>query len=154
MLSHAYTKLLDFDLNPGEVEYITAEPYGFGNDLAYWSNHISKLTLQQKLDDKWTFDTSLRIFWGFPGMKDAAEYHRSTTTTPRIEQGWERTFRGSYYLNMGLRFKPDDNLTMGITGYYLLGIFDKDLNKRDYIVSTGDFRSHAPAVGVFVEYKF
>lgn len=158
-LSHAYTKLIDFSLDDlSQFSYISAEPRGFGNDLTNWSNHITKLTLEQKLDDKWTFDTSLRIYWGFPGMKDFDEYYPYTYdgSSEVVEDGWERAYRGSYYLNMGLRYKPDDNFTIGITGYYLLGIFDKDINKRNYIevVGNGDFRNHAPAVGVYVEYKF
>jgi hypothetical protein len=83
-------------------------------------------------------------------------YTYNGATTPVVEDGWQRAYRGSYYLNMGLRYKPNDNLTIGITGYYLLGIFDKDLNKRNFIevVGNGAFRSHSPAVGVYVEYKF
>jgi outer membrane receptor protein involved in Fe transport len=158
-LSHSYTKLIDFTLDdPCQFAYISAKPRGYGDDLTNWSNHITKLTLEQKLDDKWTFDSSLRIYWGFPGMKDFDKYYPYTYSgsSPVVEDGWKRAYRGSYYLNMGLRYKPDNNLTIGITGYYLLGIFDKDLNKRNYIevVGNGDFRNHAPAVGVYVEYKF
>jgi len=158
-ISHSYTKLIDFTLDPCQTTYISAKPYGYGDDLTNWSNHITKLTLEQKLDAQWTFDSSLRIYWGFPGMKSFDEYYPYTypgSTSPVVEDGWERAYRGSYYLNLGLRYKPNDNLTIGITGYYLLGIFDKDLNKRNYIevVGNGDFRSHSPAVGVYVEYKF
>ncbi|MGD0077773.1 MAG: TonB-dependent receptor [Sedimentisphaerales bacterium] len=162
-ISHSYTKLIDFTLDPCQTTYITAKPYGYGDDLTNWSNHITKLTLEQKLDDKWTLDSSLRIYWGFPGMRAFDEYlpytyynSASSHSDPVIEDGWQRAYRGSYYLDLGLRYKPNNNLTIGITGYYLLGIFDKDLNKRNYIevVGNGDFRDQAPAVGVYVEYKF
>jgi outer membrane receptor for ferrienterochelin and colicin len=155
-LSHSYTKLIDFTIDPCQTTYISAKPFGYGDDLTYWSNNITKLTLEQKLDNKWTFDSSLHIYWGFPGMKDYDKYSPYTYngSSQVIEPGWERAYRGSYYLNLGLRYKPNDNLTVGVTGYYLLGIFDKDLNKRNYIVGNGDFRDHSPAVGVYVEYKF
>jgi iron complex outermembrane receptor protein len=118
--------------------------------------------LEHKLDDKWTIDSSLRVYWGFPGMQDFDKYFPYTYSGAAsqdaqvIESGWERAYRGSYYWDLGLRYKPNNNLTIGVTGYYLLGIFNKDLNKRNYIevVGNGDFRDHSPAVGVYVEYKF
>ncbi len=73
-LSHGYTKLLAFNLEPGASTYETAKPYGYGNDLDNWSNNITKLTAQQKLDDKWTLNGSFRMYWGFPGTKDYNKY--------------------------------------------------------------------------------
>jgi iron complex outermembrane receptor protein len=166
LVSHGYTKLYAFDLAPGQHTYLTAKPYGYGDDLANWSNHITKLTLQHKLDDKWTFDASMRIYWGFPGMKDSDEYWPYNaspayvgTNLPMVEDGWEKAYRGDYYLNMGLRYQPSKDLTIGVMGYNLLGIFNKDLNKRNYITSNGysnggDYRNYAPAVGVSLTYKF
>jgi len=180
-ISHGYTKLYDFDMEPSRMSsfpnapttYITAEPYGYSNDLTNWSNHITKLTAQHKLDDNLTLDASLRIYWGFPGMEDFDEYYPFTgpgaaTTVgtygdgtpytlqhPVIVPGWERAYCANVYLNLGLQYKPSDNLTIGLTGYNLLGLFDKDLNKRNYIETkgAGDFRSHAPAVGVWAIYR-
>jgi outer membrane receptor for ferrienterochelin and colicin len=149
MISHGYTKLYGFTLEKGENTYITAKPYDHGDDLANWSNHITKLTAQQKLDDKWTFDASMRIYWGFPGMKDYDKY-----APAGIDKGWEKAYRGNYFLNLGLQYQPTKNLTIGVTGYNLLGIFNIDLNKRNYLASNGDYRSEAPAVGVMVTYKF
>ncbi len=162
MISHGYTKLQDFELEPGQETYITAEPYGYGKDLTNWSNHITKLTAKYKLDDKWTFDASLRIYWGFPGMKEYDKYYpytgsdAETADLPTVEDGWKRAYRGSYYLNLGLQYQPSEDLTIGLTGYNLLGIFNKDFNKRNYVevVGSGDFRSHAPAIGVSLTYKF
>jgi outer membrane receptor for ferrienterochelin and colicins len=160
--SHGFTKLYGFYLSPGQTTYITAKPYGYGSDLTNWSNNISKLTLEQKLDDKWTFYSSLHIYWGFPGLKDYESYspYASGKASPNyiIEDGWERTYRGSYFLDLGLQYKPSKNLTIGLNGYNLLGIFDIDLNKRNYVEPGGaagsDFRSAAPAVGVSLTYKF
>jgi iron complex outermembrane receptor protein len=155
-LSHGYTKLIDFTLAPGRTTYATAKPYGRGDDLANWSNHITKLTAQQKLDDKWTLNASFRMYWGFPGTKD---YNREFPNIYSgggqfIEDGWQKAYRGNYLLNLGLQYKPNKNLTIGITGYNLLGILNIDLNKRNYLDSNGDYRCEAPAIGVSVEYKF
>ena len=152
-LSHGYTKLLKFDLLPGQTTYTTAKPWGYGDDLANWSNHITKLTAQHKLDDKWTLNASMRIYWGFPGMKDYNHYQVATGTPP-IEEGWERAYRGNYYLNLGLQYQASKDLTIGVTGYNLLGIFNSDFNKRNYLDSYGDYRCEAVAMGVSLEYKF
>ena len=151
-LSHAYTKLDDFDLAEGEWTLITAEPYGFGNDLANWSNHVTKLTALHQLDDQWTAHASMRVYWGFPGMEDWTDYEHSRSASYPAEAGWKRTYRGNYYLNLGLQYKPSDVLTVGINGYYLLGIFDEDLNKRSG--NTTSYRDHAPALAAYAIYKF
>jgi len=161
-ISHGYTKLLDFTLEPGQTSYITAKPYGYGDDLTNWSNQITKVVFQHKLDEKWTINSSLRIYWGFPGMKDYDKYYpysgmpASYPDYPIVEDGWERAYRGSYFLDLGLQYKPSKDLTIGVNGYDLLGVFNRDFNKRNYIevAGTGDFRDQAPAVGVSVTYKF
>jgi long-subunit fatty acid transport protein len=66
---------------------------------------------------------------------------------------WEKAFRGSYFLDMGLRYKASENLTVGVFGYNLLGLFSRDYNKRNYF-SDPDFRDQAVAVAVSVTYKF
>jgi long-subunit fatty acid transport protein len=71
-----------------------------------------------------------------------------------VSSGWEKAYRNNYYLDLGFQYQPTKDLVIGVTGYYLLGIFDKDLNKRNYTSSNGDFRDHAPAVAVSVTYKF
>jgi len=153
-ISHAYTKLIDFVLEQGrDSTIITAAPYGYGDDLANWANHITKLTAQQKLDDKWTLDGSLRIYWGFPGLKDLNKYQASLTSDPVMEPGWDKAYRGNYYLDLGLQYKPSNDLTIGVYGYNLLGIFNLDLNKRNYL-SDPDYRCHAAAVGISLTYKF
>jgi iron complex outermembrane receptor protein len=153
-LSHGYTKLIDFQLSPDVTStFITAHPNGYGNDLAAWANHITKLTAQHKLDDKWTLDGSLRIYWGFPGMKDLDNYTKATApNSTLIEDGWKKAYRGNYYLDLGLQYQPSKDLTIGVYGYYLLGIFDRDLNKRNE--GYGGYRDHAPAVSVSLTYKF
>jgi iron complex outermembrane receptor protein len=177
-ISHGFTKLYGYYLpsdlmtslpNP-PAAYVTMEPYGYGYNLTNWSTNITKLAYQRKLDDKWTLNGSLRIYWGFPGLKDFDEYypyagstaadHRTYapfTSWPIVEDGWDRAYLGSYWLDIGLQYKPNKNLTIGINGYNLLGIFNSDFNKRNYVnvgSAGGDYRSAAPAIGVSLTYKF
>jgi len=157
MVSHGFTQLYDFHLEPGMATVVTAKPYGYGNNLANWSNHVTKFVARHKLDDKWTVDGSLRIYWGFPGLEDYVDYTRNPmamTDFPAVNAGWERAYRGNYYLNTGLQYEHSKNLTIRVDGYNLLGIFDPDFNKRNYYSSLGDFRSHAVAVAVSLVYRF
>lgn len=169
-VSHGYTKLYGFYLSPADrtslptppAQSITAEPYGYGDDLTNWSNHNTKLVYQRKLNDKWTFNGSMRVYWGFPGMKNFDNYYpyagkdQATADDREIVKGWERTYRGSYFLDLGLQYKASKNLVIGINGYNLLGIFNKDFNKRNFVETKGigDFRDEAPAVGVSLTYTF
>jgi iron complex outermembrane receptor protein len=155
--SHGFTKLYDFDLEPGMNTVNTSEPYGYGDDLANWSNHITKIVGQYKLDREWTLDGSMRIYWGFPGLESYNEYMPGSMgagSTPAIEPGWEKGYRGDYFLNLGLQYQPRKNLTFRVDGYNLLGIFNSDLNKRNYYTSLGDYRSEAAAVAFWVIYQF
>jgi len=158
-ISHGYTKLYDFHLQPGMSTLTTAKPYGYGDDLAQWSNHITKIIARHELDERWTLDGSMRIYWGFPGMKDWKHYSRylltsGSTDTGLTEPGWQRAYRGNYYLNLGLQYQPEKNLTFRVDGFNLLGIFNKDFNKRNYYDGRGGFRSHAPSLAVTMIYKF
>jgi outer membrane receptor for ferrienterochelin and colicins len=156
MLSHSFTKLYNFNLEPDQETYVTAYPHGYGKDLANWSNHTTKMTAQYKFDDQWTFNASFRIYWGFPGMEDYDKYSPTAYDGggQYVDDGWEKAYRGNYYLNLGLQYQPSKNMTIGVMGYNLLGIFNSDLNKRNYLDSSGDYRCEAPAVGVMVQYKF
>lgn len=157
-ISHGFTKLRDFELaDPAMITtdpYIqfSAEPYGYGDDLQRWANHITKINAKRKLDEKWTLDSTLRIYWGFPGLEDYARYNAAMNG---LTLDWERAYRGSYFLNTGLQYQHTKNLTFRVDGYNLLGIFNKDFNKRAYGgEGYTDYRSHAEAVAVSMIYKF
>ncbi|MBN2590924.1 MAG: TonB-dependent receptor plug domain-containing protein [Sedimentisphaerales bacterium] len=146
-ISHGFTKLYDFNLEQGKNTFIAAEPY---DDLANWSNNVTKITAQHKLNEKWTIDGSFREYWGFSGMEDYVEQNNT-----RVDTDWERSYRGNSYLNAGIQYQAKKNLTFNINGYYLLGIFNKDFNKRNYYgTSTGSYRCHAPSVALSMIYKF
>jgi outer membrane receptor protein involved in Fe transport len=150
--SHCYTKLLDYTLaDPSITTGITAAPNGFGNDLANWSNHVTKFIAHKQISQSWSTDASLRYYWGFPGSEDI---QRRTNSIPggfgQSVPGWERPWRESVFFNLGLDYRYNDHVRLRMDGYNLLGGFDRDLNKRLYY---GDmsFRSEAPALGLSAE---
>ncbi|MFQ6034729.1 MAG: TonB-dependent receptor plug domain-containing protein [Sedimentisphaerales bacterium] len=163
-LSHGYTKLIDFELASGASTMITTEPYGFGNDLAAWSNHISKLNWRYDLDEKWATDGSVYVYWGYPGRKDWAEWQIAPVEqggrgmTDNWVPGHDTAFGTSVYLNLGLQYELSPNLKIRLDGYNLLGWIDKDINKRLLAFggrdNGGDYRSHAAAVGISLTYRF
>ncbi len=152
-ISHGFTKLYSFELEEGQSTFITPEAYGAGDDSALWSKHVTKVTARHQLTDQWSADGSLRIYWGFGGTKDLDRYRLSQNANHVIDPGWERGYRGNYYLNLGLQYQPNEDLTFRVDGMNLLGIFDKDLNKRNYN-SSGAYRSHAPSVVFSLSCKF
>ncbi len=162
-VSHALTKQYDFD-DTGASSFppsVSERDKGYGNDLAAWSNHSTKFNLRQKLTDKLTFDSSLRIYWGFPGQEEYANWVKNTKWP-----GWgnwcydaehDDTFGPTAFLNLGLEYKPSENLSVRVDGYNLLGIFDIDLNRRFMVwdnLYPADSRTSAPALGVSLKYKF
>ncbi len=163
ILSHGYTKLIDFNLeDPATAQGFSAAPYGFGNDLTNWSNHVSKLYGRYDWHSKWSVDGSLRVYWGFPGGKDLTEANNdflAVTGRPRpfhplSDPGQDRAFEESVFLNLGLEHKPVDSLTIRLDAHNVLGWFDKGLNKRNYYVQVSEYRSEAAAFGLTARWSF
>jgi long-subunit fatty acid transport protein len=155
MISHSYTQLTDFKLGEPHDAYVqtSSQPFGYGEDLQRFANHVTKINGQYKLDDRWTLDGSLRIYWGYPGLKDYAEYFATEIRGYTLD--WERAYQPSFFMNLGLQYQPRENLTVRVDGYNLLGMFDHHLNHRNYGGEDyTDYRCAAAAVGVSVIYKF
>jgi hypothetical protein len=85
-------------------------------------------------------------------LKDYAEYNTNLNGLPPLR--WERAYRASCFLNLGVQYEHSKHLTIYVNGYNLLGIFNDDFNKRNYGgEGYTDFRSHAAAVGVYAVYR-
>lgn len=169
-LSHTYTSLIDFDANFPVVsqQNISAAAYGYGNDFANWHNHITKVRFSYQYDESLKFLGSLRLFWGIPGAVDMSNYNRETfspidpiTNTISSEyyalpdyNGDKKAFGYSAYLNLALSYKIDRQTTLSLHGYNLLGLFDEDINKRNYFQTTSNYFDEAPAVSVSLHYRF
>lgn len=157
-LSHGYTQLLDATLESSDtVQSISAEPYGYGNDLANWANHITKLSLEHKLNDRWSGNTSLRIYWGFPGAKDLAEWNNDRTTPVSYalsDPGYNDAFGPSVFWNAGAEYRPQDDVTFRADAYNILGWFDEKLNKRLYYSRGTNYSVEAAAVMLSARIQF
>ncbi len=155
--SHGYTKLVELALEDGITHSeLTAEPFGYGNDLANWSNHVTKLMVQQDLTSEWSLDSSLLVYWGYPGGKDFAEYQESTGPG-RYEPDFNDPFDHSVFLNLGVGYKPKENLEIRLDGYNILGWFQDDINKRRIGFNNnfpGSYRILPASIGVSLKYRY
>ncbi|WP_070971391.1 TonB-dependent receptor plug domain-containing protein [Vibrio sonorensis] len=155
-LSFAYSKLIDFDLY-GQNTFITAHPFGYGNDLADWATFSTKIRYRYELTEKTNFISSLRAFWGFDGSRDFRDKQLDDCISPNecfVTQGWEKAYQEQVYMNLGLKHQATPNAVFSLDLYNVLGVFDKDLNKRNYRDSLGDYRSEAVAISAGVILTF
>jgi outer membrane receptor protein involved in Fe transport len=151
--SHGYVKLLHAHLvDPNLIQAISAAPYGFGDDFANWSNHVSKLALAHDVTRDVNLSTSLRVYWGFPGADDLAAFNNTLPViSPAIAQadpGYTKASRANVYLDAGYQHRWNDHITWRADLYNLLGWFDIDLNKRNYINRVTEYRPEAAAAGL------
>ncbi len=157
-LSHSWVQLLDFDLDePLPVQNISVEPYGYGKDLANWFNHASKLFLSWHLSSELDWNTSLRIYWGLPGGEELSDYNKAVLGGKNfvaLAEGSDQAFGASAFLNTGLRFHRDQQITWSLTAYNLLGLIDEDLNKKNYFQRSSQYRDLAPSIALKLNYRF
>lgn len=157
--SHNFTKLIDFDLRrETQAQNLTAEPYGYGRDLANWSNHITKLSASYEFSRRWSASGSLRVYWGYPGGQDLADYHdkelgRSNVFLPVYDDGADRAFGPSVFLNLGVEYEPIEKLSVALHACNVLGLFDDDLNKRNHFQRTTQYRQEARSLALTLRYE-
>jgi iron complex outermembrane receptor protein len=158
ILSHGYTKLFGSSLaTPGTVQGITAEPYGYGHNLANWANNITKLALIREMDAEWTASTSLRMYWGYPGARDLADWN-GAQSTPRsyalADPGYDAAYGPSVFWNAGLEYRPVQHLTVRADAFNIMGWFDQTLNKRIYYFRGSDYTVEAASVALSARFAF
>ncbi len=157
-LSHGYTKLISADLDdPDTIQGITAEPYGYGEDLANWANHITKLALIHDFDKAWSANTSLRAYWGFPGAEAMADWNNSLASPLSLaldDPGYDEAYGPSVYWNAGLEYRPYENLTLRADAYNILGWFDETLNKRSYYFRGSAYSVEPAAATISMRFEF
>lgn len=158
IFSHNFTKHIDFDLASPTIirQNVSASPYGFGNDLANWSNHVTKFTVECDICEQATAYASLRYYWGYPGGEDLADYNAAAFGgDPRlpVSDGTDRAFEESIFLNLGVEVRASESTTISVHAFNVLGWIDKDYNKRNFFQRTGQYRSQAPGVGITVHIK-
>jgi outer membrane receptor protein involved in Fe transport len=166
--SHSITKLINFDLvdnfalpDPFDladpdlfIQRISAAPYGFGSDLANQSPQLTKLAIHQDHCCHWASDASLRIYWARPGDADMTAFDNARfvalgSQDRRSDPGFFDAFRESFFLNYALNYRHNDHITARLDCYNILGWFDKDLNKRNFIIDyPSDYRDEAAAFAI------
>jgi len=159
ILSHNYTKHHDFDLADPTItlQNVSASPYGFGDDLANWSNHNTKLAMEYDFTEKWMGSSSVRIIWGYPGGEDLADYNSAVLGNNinfPLTDGSDKAWEESVFLNMGVQYQANENTLVRFDALNVLGFFDEDLNKRNAFQRTSMFRNEAPAVMFTVRKTF
>jgi outer membrane receptor protein involved in Fe transport len=157
-LSHGFTKLIEMEGEPGILWHnYSAAPFGVSNDLAQWHNHTTKVQAEYTLSDKWLLNGQLCVLWGSPGGQDAADYRNQLFPNWDYKSGFDEPFKASAYLDLGAEYKWGPNTTLTFTGYNLLGLVDKELNKRRVGFDRqlpGRYRIQPVAFGVTLTHKF
>ena len=161
--SHGYVKLLALSLlDPNFSTSLSAQPYGYGDDLAGWSNHISKLTLGYALTDQWRFDSSIQVYWGFAGNKAMADvFAQRLTDNPNSiialenirDDGEDGADEKNIYLNLSTQYRQAPFVAR-LNFHHLLGFFDHKLNKRNYLARASDYRTEAASISIDLSYTF
>ena len=158
-LSHGYSQLCNFKLDdPSTDQFFTTEPYGYGDDLAVWHDHITKFNISHNVTDRLNVSGSMVVYWGSPGRKDYLAYTRDNQSWDYTEGvSADRVGDPSYFLNLGLQYTVDKHLKIAAHAYDVLGLFNRSLNHRDYAFS-GIQRSStmttAPSASVTLIYDF
>jgi outer membrane receptor protein involved in Fe transport len=157
--SHDFTQLIDFELADDSIriQSISAEPYGYGNDLANWSTHGTKCSIRYAWTKKWAASGSVRYLWGYPGALDMAQYNREILNNSSVpilgDTASKRAFEESVFVNLGLEYRPHKLTTLRLDALNILGWLDEDLNKRNQFWSMGEYRDDAPSIAVSVKVK-
>ncbi len=156
--SHGYSKLDGMELDVYDTpQFLTSEPYGYGDELSSWHKHVTKFTGHYDITEKWSFDGSLNIYWGIPGRKDYCEW---IETQPGMAgsytAGFDSPYRENIYLNLGMGYKFSDNCKVRVNAHNVLGWIDRKYNKRNYAFGNAEaaYTTEAPAISVSLEYRF
>ena len=87
----------------------------------------------------------------FENARFAAQGSSNRTTDP----GFFESFEESLFLNYALNYRHSDRITTRLDVYNILGWFDDDLNKRNFILEgIGTYRNEAPALAATVRMTY
>ena len=160
-LSEGVSTLVHASVPPGSPaasQGITSSPYGFGNELAAWAPSITKLAVVQDIGKQWTISTSVVYYSGFPGAQDYADYAgtlaKPPSATPQSDPGYKTPYGPNLYLNLGLEYRPTQQLTIRLDGYNIVALFDPTLSKRNYILRESELSVQPASVALMLRYQF
>jgi len=160
-VSHGITRLvgasIPASLPPGG-QAITAEPYGYGNNLAEWAPYITKAALIQDIRKRWTASSSLVYYSGFPGAKDFAAYAATlsplASAMPSSDPGYTTPYGPNLYVNAGAEFRPAEHWAVRLDGYNLAELADETLSKRNYYFRLSEFSVQKASVALSLRYHW
>jgi iron complex outermembrane receptor protein len=166
-VTQAYTKLVDFKMTEDGIgQDFSAYPYGKGKYVTAWSDWQTKLFYRKEISETISFSSSLRVFWKFQGAKEWGEYNeeqanlaQDLSTKLNYEKlsskfGYDKMSGTSAYWDIGYRHTFSKSLLIQLNLHNVLGWFNKDLNKRNMLKRTADYRILAPAISLTVAYEF
>lgn len=155
---HSVSKMTDFTTDLSS-QYVSAKPYGFGSNVIYNVNNLTKFIVEYQPTDRWNLNSSLRIGWGSPGAEDWIDYRNSIrnggdlSADDAITKSGYDPYNTTVRFNLGTTYKITDALSLGLHGYNLLGAFNKDLNQRMIFIFSST-RNEPVAGTVTLDYKF
>ena len=159
--SEGISKLTDSSIPaslPPAGQAITAEPYGFGHDLAEWAPSITKLSVLHDFGRRVTASTSFVYYSGFPGAQDFADYAATLPAVPSAmpmsDPGFTVPYGPNAYWNVGLEYRPADRLVLRVDGYNLVDLWSQDLSKRNFYFRLSEYNVQPASLGLSLRYRF
>lgn len=161
VLSQGLTRLVSSsvpaDSSPAG-QAISAQPYGYGNDLANWARFVTKAVVQHDVARNWTASTSVIHYSGFSGAKAYAAYASTFSNPPSAvplsDPGYDTPYGANLYWNSGLEFRATPNWNIRLDGHNLVAPFDKTLSKRNYYFRLSEFNVQPASVTLTTRYRF
>jgi iron complex outermembrane receptor protein len=160
-LSEGLTQLVHSSVpadSPPAGQAISAQPYGYGNDLANWAQFITKAVVQHDLSSRVTASTSAIHYSGFSGAKAYAAYASTFSVPPSAvplsDPGFDTPYGPNLYWNAGLEFRATEDWDLRLDGYNLVAPMDKTLSKRNYYFRLSEFNVQPASLSLSIRYRF
>lgn len=161
VFSHGVTRLVKASLPAGlsaAGQAITAQPYGYGNDLAEWAPFITKLAITHDLSRAWAASGSVVHYSGFPGAQDYARYAASLPAPPSAvpvsDPAYTEPYGANLFVNLGLEYHPSPRWSIRLDTHNLAALADKKLSKRNYYFRLSEFSTQPAAASLTFRYRF
>jgi iron complex outermembrane receptor protein len=160
-VSQGLTQLVDSSVptgSPAAGQAISAQPYGYGNDLANWAQFVTKAVVRQELSPRWTVSTSAVHYSGFGGAKDYAAYASTFASPPSAiplsDPGFDTPYGPNLYWNAGLEFRPTQDWNVRLDGYNLVAPMDRTLSKRNHYFRMSEYNLQPASLAVSIRHRF
>lgn len=161
VFSEGLGKLVDSSIPaslPAAGQAITAQPYGYGDDLAEWAPFITKLSILHDVGRKLTLSAALIHYSGFPGGQDFADYAATFAAAPSAmpssDPGYTEPYGPNLFVHAGIEFHATEGLTLQANGYNLAALADETLSKRNFYFRLSEFNVQPASVTLSARYRF